>query len=65
MAMSYRMTVDSVTRYSAQPFSGTWTAQGDRYIARWDGAGTTSLTLARDTLVMNNEGMLFAYRKIR
>lgn len=64
-AMAYRMSSGGNAQYNAQPFSGTYAADGDAWVARWDGAGTTRLTVARDTLVMDNEGMLFAYRKIR
>ncbi len=61
MAMSYRMTRDGTQTYTAMPFTGAWKAEGDVYAARWDGAGMTPLTLSGDTLVMNNEGMMFAY----
>lgn len=64
MAMAYR-NAPGRPQYSAQPFSGTYAPDSDAFVARWDGAGSTRLTLANDTLVMNNEGMLFAYRKIR
>ena len=63
MAMGYRMTGNG--RFRVTPFSGTCTAEGNAFIARWDGAGSTPLTIAGDTLIMNNAGMLFAYRKLR
>ena len=65
MAMSYRFVVDKQPRFTAQAFSGRWQSEGDAYVGRWDGAGSTPLRLSGDTLVMNNEGMLFAYRRIR
>ncbi len=65
MAMAYRMAgPDKVELFRAMPFSGSWKAEGSGWTAQWDGAGLTPLTMAGDTLVMNNEGMLFAYLKI-
>ena len=65
MAMGYRSTAGDTQHFMANPFSGTCTVDGDGYVARWDGAGQTRLTLKHDTLVVHNEGMLFAYRKTR
>ncbi len=65
MAMAYRMTgPDKVERFRAMPFSGNWKAEGGGWTAQWEGAGLTPLTMAGDTLVMNNEGMLFAYLRV-
>ncbi|MDE3129337.1 MAG: hypothetical protein KGL38_15105 [Gemmatimonadota bacterium] len=63
MAMAYRMGTGEAQIFRAMPFSGTTRAEGDGWVATWQGAGETPLTLARDTLVMNNEGMLFRYVK--
>ena len=41
----------------------TYTRQDTNLVLRWQGAGTTTAKLQSNTLVMNNEGMLFAYRK--
>jgi hypothetical protein len=65
MAMSYRSTSGDTQRFMANPFSGTCAVDGDAYVARWDGAGRTRLTLTHDTLVVHNEGLVFAYRKTR
>lgn len=65
MAMAYRSTTAGVERFRATPFSGTTAPDGAGFLARWDGAGITPLSLAGDTLTMNNEGIRFAYRKVR
>jgi hypothetical protein len=36
---------------------------GSRFSLEWKGAGVTAATLESNTLTMNNEGSLFAYRK--
>jgi len=41
----------------------TYTQNGNSLTFRWKGAGTTSGTLIQDTLTMNNEGMLFTYKR--
>jgi hypothetical protein len=41
----------------------TYTRQGLKLTMQWEGAGTTIGTVEGDTFTMNNEGMLFAYRK--
>jgi hypothetical protein len=38
---------------------------GAGFTARWDGAGANKLGFAGDTLIMDNEGVRFAYRKVR
>jgi hypothetical protein len=65
MAMGYRSTAGDTQHFMANPFSGTCAVDGNGYVARWDGAGQTRLTLTHDTLVVQNEGMLFTYRKTR
>jgi hypothetical protein len=42
---------------------GTYTRQGDALILKWPRAGYTKVTIEGDTLTMNNEGMIFVYRK--
>ena len=41
----------------------TYTRQGSTLTMQWEGAGMTTGTVAGDTFTMNNEGMLFVYRK--
>jgi hypothetical protein len=41
----------------------TYTHQGAKFAMQWEGAGSTTATLEGDTFTMNNEGMIFAYRK--
>ncbi len=41
----------------------TYTQEGATLTMRWEGAGMTKGTLAGDTFTMNNEGMIFVYRK--
>lgn len=65
MAMAYRFGTGETQRFRSMPFSGTTRATGDGFMATWEGAGETPLTPAGDTLVMNNEGMLFRYVKRR
>lgn len=65
MAMGYRLTVNGVERFQATPFTGTTSPDGAGFIARWDGAGANKLAFAGDTLIMENEGVRFAYRKVR
>jgi hypothetical protein len=65
MAMGYRRLVNGVERFQATPFSGTTMPDGAGFTARWDGAGANKLGFAGDTLIMDNEGVRFAYRKVR
>lgn len=65
MAMSYRAKAGGVERYFDNPFSGSCTAEGGAYVAQWDEAGRTPLTLKGDTLLLDNEGTIFAYLKRR
>jgi hypothetical protein len=41
----------------------TYTREGPTLTLRWQGAGMTKGTLEGDTFTMNNEGMVFAFRK--
>jgi hypothetical protein len=43
----------------------TWTRDGAKLTMVWQGAGTTLGTIAGDTFTMDNEGQLFAYRKVK
>lgn len=41
----------------------TYTREGSKLTMQWQGAGMTTGTVQDDTFTMNNEGMVFAYRK--
>jgi hypothetical protein len=41
----------------------TYTRQGSKLTMKWEGAGMTSGSVQGDEFTMNNEGMVFAYRK--
>ncbi len=41
----------------------TYTRTGTKLTMNWTGAGTTTGDLSGDTFTMNNEGIVFAYRK--
>ena len=41
----------------------TYTRKGAKLTMKWKGAGVTTGTIEGDTFTMNNEGMLFSYRK--
>ena len=41
----------------------TYTREGPKLTMQWQGAGMTVGTVEGDTFTMNNEGMVFAYRK--
>ena len=43
--------------------SATYTTEGSKLTMKWKGAGTTTANIEVDTLTMNNEGMLFVYKK--
>ena len=43
--------------------SATYTRDGSKLTMKWQGAGVTTGTLDGNTFTMNNEGMLFVYRK--
>ena len=60
MSMSYATTPgNSISR----DFGGTYTQEGTVLSMLWKGAGKTTATLEGSTLTLNNEGILFAYRK--
>jgi hypothetical protein len=41
----------------------TYTRQGSKLTMQWEGAGMTTGTVEGDMFTMNNEGMVFSYRK--
>ena len=41
----------------------TYSREGSKLTMQWEGAGMTSGTVEGDTFTMNNEGMVFLYRK--
>jgi len=43
--------------------SGTYMRDGSKFEMQWTGAGRTTAILEGSTFTMNNEGMMFAYRK--
>ncbi len=43
--------------------SGSYSQNGSSLEFRWKGAGTTKGTVDGDTFTMNNEGMVFAYKR--
>jgi hypothetical protein len=43
--------------------SATYTKDGSKLTMKWKGAGMTTGTVEHDTFTMNNEGMVFLYRK--
>ena len=47
----------------AREVSATYTKSGSKLTMQWEGAGTTIGTVEGDTLTMQNEGMVFVYRK--
>jgi hypothetical protein len=50
-------------RDAAIEVKASYTRQGSKLTMQWEGAGTTTGTVEGDTFTMNNEGMVFAYRK--
>ncbi len=50
-------------RDAAIEVKATYTREGTKLTMQWQGAGTTMGTVEGDTFTMNNEGMVFAYRK--
>jgi phage baseplate assembly protein gpV len=48
---------------AAREVKATFTRAGTKLSMRWEGAGNTVGTVEGDTFTMNNEGMIFAYRK--
>ncbi len=47
----------------AREVSATYTREGSKLTMKWQGAGITTGTVEGNTFTMNNEGMLFIYRK--
>jgi hypothetical protein len=43
--------------------SATYTKDGSKLTMQWQGAGTTTGTIEGNTFTMNNEGMVFVYKK--
>lgn len=63
-------TCRSQTTFSVPPHQdisrevkATYTRQGAELTMRWDGAGVTKGKIEGDRFTMNNEGMIFSYRK--
>ena len=48
---------------STREVKATYTRQGAKLTMKWERAGMTTGTVEGDTFTMNNEGMIFAYRK--
>ena len=48
---------------SSREVKASYTRQGSKLTMQWEGAGTTTGSVEGDTFTMNNEGMIFAYRK--
>jgi hypothetical protein len=48
---------------SSREVKATYTRQGAKLTMKWEGAGATTGTVEGDTFTMNNEGMIFVYRK--
>jgi len=48
---------------SSREVKATYTRQGSKLTMQWEGAGMTTGTVEGDTFTLNNEGMIFAYRK--
>lgn len=50
-------------RDAAMEVKATYTQEGPKLMMKWEGAGMTIGTLAGDTFTMNNEGMVFVYKR--
>ncbi len=50
-------------REATREVKATYTRQGPTLTMKWEGAGTTTGTIEGDTFTMNNEGMVFTYRR--
>ena len=48
---------------SSREVSATYTREGSRINMQWKGAGRTTGTIDGNTFAMDNEGMVFAYKK--
>ena len=47
----------------AREVSATYTKEGGKLTMKWQGAGLTTGTVEGNTFTMDNEGMLFVYKK--
>ncbi len=65
LSMSYRTTRQGTEQVFDRTFTGTYVLEGSGYRFTWVNAGQTPVRLRGDTLVLNNEGMLFAYHRQR
>jgi len=48
---------------AAREVNATYTKDGSKLTMQWKGAGTTTGTIEGSTFTMDNEGMVFVYRK--
>jgi len=48
---------------ASREVKATYIRQGPTLTMKWEGAGTTTGTVEGDTFTMNNEGMIFTYRR--
>jgi hypothetical protein len=48
---------------SIREVQATYTRQGSNFTMKWKGAGMTTGTIEGATFTMNNEGMIFVYRR--
>jgi hypothetical protein len=48
---------------AAREVSATYTKDGSKLVMQWKGAGQTAGTIEGNTFTMDNEGMVFVYRK--
>lgn len=61
MVLRLRITRNGTERLIENPGRGTYLREGEGYRFTWQGAGQTPVTLRGDTLIMDNEGVLFSY----
>jgi hypothetical protein len=48
---------------ASREVSASYTREGSKLTMTWTGAGTTIGSVEGNTFTMDNEGMIFAYRK--
>ena len=48
---------------STREVKASYTRQGSTLTMKWEGAGMTTGTVTNNTFTMDNEGMIFAYRR--
>lgn len=65
LSMSYRITRQGTEQDLDRTFGGTYVREDSGYRFTWVNAGQTPVTWRGDTLILNNEGMLFAYYRQR